>query len=327
LASLTLLDVGHGGCALLESDGERVLVDAGPGTSCLELLRERTIGGVSLVLLSHADADHVKGLVSLIGTDLEVGTVLLNTDSLKGTKIWEALLWELDQRRRRGETQFEVALVEGFELRPGGEGIGLTVLAPRRYLAGLGPGAVEKGGRRIETNSVSAVVRIARDGEPLILLTGDLDSLGLEYLLAGGIDIKARVLVYPHHGARSDNDTREFARELITHVRPEIVVFSIGRGRFGTPRPEIIETILDANPEVRIACTQLSEHCADTLPLEEPTHLSKSFSAGRRGRKCCAGTITFTLGDGLVEPSADLHRAFIRRWALTALCQKIPVAL
>ncbi len=293
----------------------------------MEFLRERQIDRVSLVLLSHADSDHLKGLVGLIGTDLEVGAVKLNTDSLKESKIWKALLWELDQRQRHGDLQFDVALVEGFELRPGAENISVRVLAPRRYLAGLGPGSVERGGRRIETNSVSAVIRIDRNDERLILLTGDLDSLGLEYLLEAQVDLRARVLVYPHHGGRAGDDSREFARTLVTCVQPEMVVFSIGRGRFATPRPEVVETILEVSPETRIACTQLSEHCAEKLPLEEPSHLSGSFAAGRRGRACCAGTIIFSLGDRLVEPSADAHRDFIRRWALTALCQRIPVAL
>jgi len=327
LASLTLLDVGHGSCALLESGAEHVLIDAGPGTSCLELLRERNLGRVGVVLLSHADSDHIKGLIELVGAGVDMNVVLLNTDSLKGSKVWKALLWELDQRERHGEFRFEVALVEGLELRPGDTNIAVKVIAPRRYLAGLGPGATERHGRRLETNSVSAVIRIERDGEPLVLLTGDLDSIGLEYILDAGVDIKSRVLVYPHHGGRSVADTREFARELVTRVEPDIVAFSIGRGRFSTPRPEVIATILDVNPKIRIACTQLSEHCAESLPQEEPDHLSGSFAAGRRIRSCCAGTLIFSLGDQSVEPSADAHHAFIRRWATTALCQRIPVSL
>ena len=327
MASLTLLDVGHGSCALLQSGDEHVLIDAGPGTSCLELLRERGLDSIGVVLLSHADSDHLKGLIELIGAGVDVSEVLLNTDSLKGSKVWDALLWELDQRERHGTLRFEVALVEGLELRPGNGKITVRVLAPRRYLAALGPGSEEKHGRRLETNTVSAVVRIERDGEPLILLTGDLDSLGLEYLLETGMDLRARVLVYPHHGGRSGSDTRKFARELVTRVQPDMVAFSIGRGRFATPRPEVIETIRQVSPEIRIACTQLSEHCAESLPLEEPVHLSASFSAGRRSRTCCAGTLVFNLGDRSVEPIPDAHRAFIRRWATTALCQRIPVSL
>jgi competence protein ComEC len=58
---LTILDVGHGNCAVLE-DGQRTVVfDCGPKTGLLEYLTSRTITVLDLVLISHADEDHIAG--------------------------------------------------------------------------------------------------------------------------------------------------------------------------------------------------------------------------------------------------------------------------
>ena len=66
---LAVLDVGHGSCAvLLDSDGV-VVIDAGPGSTLLEFLLEQGVSHVHVVLISHADEDHIAGLVALVACD------------------------------------------------------------------------------------------------------------------------------------------------------------------------------------------------------------------------------------------------------------------
>jgi hypothetical protein len=52
-----------------------------------------------------------------------------------------------------------------------------------------------------------------------------------------------------------------FARTMIEQVNPQLVLFSIGRGLFSTPRPEIIKEIRTGVAGCYIRCTQLSEQC------------------------------------------------------------------
>jgi beta-lactamase superfamily II metal-dependent hydrolase len=63
--SLTILDVGHGSCAILAEATRIVVFDAGPKTGLLEFLLQHQIDTIDLVMISHADRDHIEGLIAI----------------------------------------------------------------------------------------------------------------------------------------------------------------------------------------------------------------------------------------------------------------------
>ena len=71
-------------------DGSHTTVlDAGMGSTLLDHLRSEAITHIDLVLISHADADHLAGLIGvLVSTDITVGEVHLNSDALRDTEFW-----------------------------------------------------------------------------------------------------------------------------------------------------------------------------------------------------------------------------------------------
>ena len=163
------------------------------------------------------------------------------------------------------------------------------------------------------------MIRLVHAEEPVLLLTGDLDRIGLDNLLRESKEPRAKVLVFPHHGGGSGSDPGEFATVLCESVHPDIVVFSIGRGRFGNPNPLVVQAVLKTLPNVRILCTQLSKNCAAAITAQNPTHLRSNPAAGKLGKTCCAGTIDIEV-DGSQTPKEDQHKAFITAHAPTALC-------
>ena len=319
MTRLVILDVGHGNCAVMYDDAGCVVVDAGPGTALLEFLRERQIGIVEEMLISHADTDHLKGVQTLLDqSDITVRSVRLNSDAAQDSMQWDAMLYSLNDRRRRGTIDFEVQLIEGFQVPFSGGSV--EVLAPSAYLAGRGPGARDSDGRRITTNTVSAVVRV-RTSDRSVLFTGDIDETGLEHLLEAGHDLEADVLVFPHHGGNvSDTATpdrnRRFSERLLAVVDPSIVVFSYARTRYRNPRPEIVEAV-NADPSRKVMCTQMSQRCMSEPPNED-RHLANIYADGRRSGQCCAGSILLTGADLL--PSVASHTDFVRTRAPGALC-------
>jgi beta-lactamase superfamily II metal-dependent hydrolase len=326
-ASLTILDVGHGSCCIITDGPTTILVDAGPGSAVLEYLRQEGIGKIDSIILSHSDADHIRGAIALLGEkQFEVLEIIANSDGLKTSDVWRSLAWEIDNRRRRGLIRSDAQLREGDHLATQVAGSELTVLAPRSGLVLTGPGSRDPLGRLITTNSMSAVILVAAENHRIALLTGDLDELGLEHLLETGQDMTADILVFPHHGGLAGTTAHAaeaFAEKLTAAVQPNDVVFSLDRRRYGTPRPEIIAGVRRAAPDVRIACTQLSEACAAELPLAAPAHLLSLFARGREGNACCAGTMRVVLGDSEnLEPKPDQHGSFVRQFALSALCMK-----
>ncbi len=57
--SLTVLDVGHGNATVLIDTAGVVVIDAGKGGIILDFLKRLGIRQVDILLISHADDDHV----------------------------------------------------------------------------------------------------------------------------------------------------------------------------------------------------------------------------------------------------------------------------
>ena len=297
---LCFLDVGHGNSTvLIAADESVVVVDVGRQSALSEFLRQQGITHINSIYLSHADADHIGALAGILATqEVSIDRVFLNSDASKDTKIWEDLAYELNQARHAGSLEPNIGLVAGKTEELAGD-VRLRVLGPSLYLAARGAGSMHRSGGRIQTNTISAVISITVAGATLALLPGDLDGVGLQDLLENGGDIRASVLVYPHHGARPGGsmDPASYARTLLGAVNPKLVVFSIGRGHYSTPNPEIVRAVREAAPNARIVCTQLSEHCSKELPDRPATHLSQVFARGRAGKACCGGTVVVPLDD------------------------------
>jgi beta-lactamase superfamily II metal-dependent hydrolase len=322
--SLTVLDVGHGSCAILAEAARIVVFDAGPKSGLLEFLLQHQINTIDLIMISHADRDHIEGLIAILGTNaISVKMVRLNTDSLKGSDIWDDLLFELDSLQKQGKTDFSPALTEGDSGKFNSPEVALEIIGPSAYLAAKGPSGKDAYDRRITTNSISAVIRVLYKGSPVALLTGDMDLIGLDEILRGGKDITAPILVFPHHGGNAGTDMAAFSEKLYQLVKPEKVLFSIGRGRYGTPVPEVVDKARKLNAKVKISCTQLSEHCATTVPTTDHTHISSVFASGRETRRCCAGSITVSLTASTAAfPMWNEHQEFITTSAPGALCRR-----
>lgn len=323
MTELAVLDVGHGNAAVARHGNEAVVIDAGVGTSLLEYLSAEGIQHIHAVLISHADFDHLKGLLAVLEQpEISVGAVYLNSDAAKQSREWKALAFTLDQLRRDGEIAFHTSLVEDTSIDALPD-VGIAVLAPCSALAALGPGSTDDENRRITTNTISAVVRVEL-GDCRVLLGADIDEVGLDHLVRtrSADDLRANALVFPHHGgnvrsAGGVTENESFADRLLGTVRPERVIFSIGRKQHQNPRPEMVGSVLRAGATVM--CTQMSRHCCGDVMLPAE-HLSPAFSAGRRLGASCAGSVVLTPHG--VTPDPAVHQTFVEINAPTALCRR-----
>lgn len=322
---IAILDMGHGNSTVIKDTDRIIIVDAGPGSGLLEFLTEQGVQEINALLISHADQDHIGGVMALLSSGLfRVGIVRVNTDSIKGSKAWDDLLYELDQLGNQDAIDFRPSLT----VRDSGEFdlefFKIQILGPSNYLAGKGPGSTDRDGRRISTNTISTVIRILDQKlDPIVLLPGDIDAIGLDDLVNHEVVASAPILVYPHHGGFSGSPdmVEEFTIRLCRLVRPATVIFSNGRGYFDTPRPEIVSTLRKNVDRVRILCTQLSEHCARNLPQSDPVHLADVYSRGRESHRCCAGSVVIDISlPEPIVPIVKLHQEFVNSVAPTALC-------
>lgn len=306
---------------MADTNDDVIVFDVGRQSGLLEFLREQEIDRIRSIYLSHADQDHIGALVGILASkEVSIEKVLLNADASKNTKVWDDLAWQLDCAHQSNGLRVEVGLVAGC-----GETIGdveIEVLGPSQYLATKGVGGVDREGNRITSNSMSAVIRVSVSGQGVALLPGDIDQIGLDELLRHGANLHAEIVVYPHHGGRPGSASVEgFAKSLLNASAPKTIVFSIGRGRYGTPRQETTEAIGNNLPDARIVCTQLSKNCATARPRQPMSHLSNMFALGRSQQACCGGTIVVPLDSAHdLVPDEHNHKEFIRLHVQHPLC-------
>lgn len=216
---LVAVDVGQGTAVLLRTRNHLLVYDAGPQYSresdagqrvLLPLLRARGERGITALVLSHRDVDHVGGARALLGA-LPVERVLSSLSPehpLIGT-------------------------VPGAERCAAGQtwtwdGVRFEMLQPP-------PSSYE---RPIKPNGLSCVLRVVDAAGASALLTGDIER-EQELTLAAdeARSLRSDVLLVPHHGSRTSSTS-----ELLAAVRPTVAVVQAGyRNRFGHPAAEVVE--------------------------------------------------------------------------------------
>jgi len=221
------LDVGQGDAIFLVTPGgHTVLVDGGGYAGersmgelvIVPYLQREGIRRLDLVVSTHPDSDHLGGLKDVVES-VETGLVVLpKLAELKETASAYGPFGETLQTRRipyqtvsRGD---RILLEEGIEL---------LVLNPGNRPTG-------------EDNDNSIVLKITY-GTTSYLLTGDIEEKAMEEILSSGMDIKAQVFKFPHHGSRGSLEP-----QFLEQVNPELVVIPVGVGNnFGHPAPEVLD--------------------------------------------------------------------------------------
>ena len=111
MPTLYILDVKHGNSAVLIDDSGTIVIDAGLGSELLDFLQRNKITKIDVLILSHADQDHIGGAMSLLSSkDIEIKDVYLNTDSQKGSLSWDDLAYTLWDHHKRHQVNFEPSI-------------------------------------------------------------------------------------------------------------------------------------------------------------------------------------------------------------------------
>lgn len=321
-ARVTVVDVGHGNATVIQENGTTVVIDTGLKGRLKEYLLHQNISVIDLVILSHSDQDHIGGLVGILASNFEVKQVKLNADADKDSEEWIDLIFTLAHPKYKGKIQWQVGLTEGLLTVPGFASAKLEVVAPTNLLAAFGVGGKDRNKKIITSNSLSAVVRVLYQDKSVVLITGDMDEITLNEIQENGIAIEAKHLIFPHHGGLSGKDPKGFAIKLLQLVKPESVLFSLGRAKHENPRPEIIDATISVSKDIYIACTQLSKRCAEDYSAVPRPDLTSVFSHGAREGICCAGTIEINLASATISrPNIGHHQEFINDHVPTPLCR------
>jgi competence protein ComEC len=235
---VTVLDVGQASANLIEFPGGFTMMVDGGGFSdnaifdvgariLAPILWRKKIRTVDLVVLSHANSDHLNGLLYIV-EHFNVAEVWSNHEPAptRGYGRWIELLAAKEVRHT------------GFDQLPRQttrSGVQLEILAPVR---GFQRRLAMDGGRDLNNNSI--VLRISY-GDVSFLFTGDILASAESDLVArvGGKRLCSTVLMVPHHGSRTSS-----SKVFLDAVSPAEAVISAGwQNRFKFPHGEVVQRL------------------------------------------------------------------------------------
>jgi len=221
--TVAFLDVGQGDATFIKTpDGHQMLLDGGPNGSVLRELGQLMPfydRSIDVVLATHADQDHVGGLVEVLKrfkVDLFIET---NTTSTS------AVYRELEDLIK--EKNIKKEIITSPEILTLGSGTEFKILYPMQDTAGW------------DTNDSSIVGQLIY-GNNSFLLTGDSPQKIEKYLVGKyGSSLKSDVLKVGHHGSKNSSSDI-----FIGTVSPAYSIISAGlNNRYGHPHQEIIDIL------------------------------------------------------------------------------------
>jgi len=215
---LTVLDVGQGLAAVLETRSHILIYDTGPKwletdageRIILPFLKTRKRSKLDTLLISHNDMDHRGGARTILNT-LPVSRILASEpegllpfkgEFCQGGQSW---LWD---------------------------GVRFEILHPYYF--------------QKKRNDRSCVLKVSAGGQS-VLLTGDIEAHSEGLMIKEQKNaLKATVLLVPHHGSKSSS-----TQEFIDAVSPRYAVFTVGYlNQYGLPKAEVLKRYRDADIEI-----------------------------------------------------------------------------
>jgi competence protein ComEC len=227
LLHVTFLDVGQGDAALVRFPrGTAWMVDAGglPSGSSFDVgervvapvLRASGIGRLDTLVITHGDADHAGGALSLLQEfrprDVWEGVPvprLAPLQALRAVAAAHQARWVNVQGRHRLSVD-DVEVLVHHPPTPDWE--------------------------RQDVRNDDSVVLELRRGDVSIVLTGDIGREAEHGLLASFAPAPIRIVKVPHHGSRTSSSAA-----FVGALRPAAAVVSVGRSNtFGHPAPDVL---------------------------------------------------------------------------------------
>lgn len=258
------LDVGHGDSSIIylnnsHSENENVvIVDIVDSDKLLTELKSHKVKVIDLIIISHSDADHCRGVNDFLEKFMTVGivkSICFNLDRRQLTKTMRLFLKKFIEIYQRQQ----ITLLTGQND---------TSIQKRKLISSdnsqlflIYPNAAEatKAYLKNDTNNTSIVCLLEND-VCNVLFSGDLEENGWDKLLERMPNLRCDVLKMPHHGAFYDEKNGMGLKRILEVLNPKNVIISSGDNqKYKHPEKQTIELLKEK--QIGIYCTEFTSLC------------------------------------------------------------------
>ncbi len=235
--SVTVIDVGQGSSALIETSGSQTLLVDGGGFSDVStfdtgryiiapFLWKKGIHALDYIILSHPESDHLNGLIFIL-KNFKVGTFIKNSDERDSSKYRELI-----HTCKKNNVRIWDPFITDKTIKLGETNIEFYDSLPSTYSAGL--------------NNRSLVFKLTFNAFSM-LFPGDIHwdrekALGSDTKK----DLHANILLSPHHGSKTSS-----SKFFLEKVQPMSVIISCGwNNRYGFPHDSVLKRYSDLQMNV-----------------------------------------------------------------------------
>ena len=219
---ITILDVGQGSAAVLQTKNHVMVIDAGAkfsdkldaGSSVIvPYLRSQGIDSLDYLIVSHGDNDHIGGAQAIIDAYSSVTILGQDIENLRADAkqdCYDGLDWQWD-------------------------GVGFEILSPENNN--------NLSLKDVKRNNRSCVLRVSSKFGS-VLFPGDAErKVENRLLVLYEKQLASDVLIVPHHGSNTSSSSR-----FIDAVNPAIAVFSVGyKNSYKLPNKKVLSRYMIKN--------------------------------------------------------------------------------
>ena len=230
------VDVGQGDCTFITTPKNKTILIDGGGSELgnydvgknvlLPYLLDRGYTKIDLVIISHFDSDHVKGLLTIIN-ELKIKKVIIAKQTEK-SKNYEELL------KIANEKTINISEVKKGDKIDIEKGIYVDILWPKKD--------------QIETNAMnnnSIVMKFVYNNFSM-LFTGDIEEIAekeIVKLYKNTKKLKSNVIKIAHHGSKTSS-----SESFLNEVKPQIALIGVGKNnKFGHPNQKTLDNLKNIN--------------------------------------------------------------------------------
>lgn len=228
ILNIIAIDIGQGDSFLITfPNGENALIDAGDANEYFDngerviipLLKHLGVDKINYGIITHADADHYGGFLSIVKAGIIKNIFKPSLDTANHNDV--------NLEKYLNENRVKITHVDKRLMNIGGTRL---YFLNRNELLGSG---------KITTNEKSVIVKLVY-GKTSILFTGDA-TRGIEknYVEEYGDFLQSDILKISHHGSNTGTNNL-----FLEYVKPEYALISAGVGnRFNHPSLKVLERL------------------------------------------------------------------------------------